>query len=169
MPRGLRGVRTRRVAVSFALFNVLVLLSRLSSSFLGPFLAKRIENSLHAGSAAHLLGDSRLILASATAATIVGRLMIPTVQRWFSWAIGEVRDHRSIAKLLLHGFTRGGFGYLSLACTTIHACCWPCQVARCRVAGDSVECASLGASDCRRHCLALCRLSLKQRYPWMGP
>ena len=37
------GVRTRRIAMSFALFNVLVLVSRMSNSFLGPFLAKRIE------------------------------------------------------------------------------------------------------------------------------
>ena len=34
------GVRTRRIAVSFALFNVLVLVSRTSNSFQGPFLAK---------------------------------------------------------------------------------------------------------------------------------
>ncbi len=34
------GVRTGRIAVSFALFNILVLVSRLSNSFLGPFLAK---------------------------------------------------------------------------------------------------------------------------------
>jgi Alternate to MurJ len=32
------GVRTRRIAVSFALFNVLVLVSRTSNSFQGPFL-----------------------------------------------------------------------------------------------------------------------------------
>ena len=37
------GVRTRRIAMSFALFNILVLVSRMSNSFLGPFLAKRIE------------------------------------------------------------------------------------------------------------------------------
>ena len=36
------GVRTRRIAVSFALFNILVLVSRTSNSFQGPFLAKRI-------------------------------------------------------------------------------------------------------------------------------
>jgi hypothetical protein len=35
------GVRTRRIAVSFALFNILVLVSRTSNSFQGPFLAKR--------------------------------------------------------------------------------------------------------------------------------
>ena len=43
------GVRTRKIAISFALFNVLVLLSRLSNSFLGPFLAKRIESRIGGG------------------------------------------------------------------------------------------------------------------------
>ena len=37
------GVRTHKIALSFALFNVLVLVSRTSNSFLGPFLAKRME------------------------------------------------------------------------------------------------------------------------------
>ncbi|HMU23086.1 MAG TPA: DUF2837 family protein, partial [Sphingorhabdus sp.] len=32
------GVRTHKIALSFALFNVLVLVSRTSNSFLGPFL-----------------------------------------------------------------------------------------------------------------------------------
>ena len=36
------GVRTGRIAMSFALFNLLVLVSRTSHSFLGPFLATRI-------------------------------------------------------------------------------------------------------------------------------
>jgi hypothetical protein len=106
------GVRTGRIAMSFALFNVLVLLSRLSNGFLGPFLASRIEAALAQGSGDHLLGDFRLVLLSATAATILGTVMIPTVQRWFSAAIGEFQEHRSIARLLLHAFARGGVKYV---------------------------------------------------------
>src|ERR1700759_688464 len=75
------GVRTRRIAVSFALFNVLVLVSRTSNSFQGPFLAKRIENSLSLGTTVSLLGDFRWLLFSATLATIAGAIMIPTFQR----------------------------------------------------------------------------------------
>lgn len=106
------GVRTRRIAMSFALFNVLVLVSRLSNGFLGPFLAKRIENALAAGSGEHLLGDFRIILLSATGAAIVGALLVPTVQRWFCGAIGHFQDHRSMMRLLLHAFSRGGLGYI---------------------------------------------------------
>jgi hypothetical protein len=106
------GVRTGKIAMSFALFNVLVLLSRLSNGFLGPFLANRIEDALARGTGEHLLGDFRLVLFSATLATIVGTIMVPTVQRWFSSAIGQFQEHRSIARLLLHAFARGGIGYL---------------------------------------------------------
>jgi hypothetical protein len=106
------GVRTGRIAMSFALFNVLVLVSRLSNGFLGPFLASRIEKALAGGTGNGLLGDFRLVLLSATAATVAGTLMIPTVQRWFCTAIGQFQAHRSISRLLLHAFARGGVGYL---------------------------------------------------------
>jgi Alternate to MurJ len=106
------GVRTGRIAVSFALFNILVLVSRLSNSFLGPFLAKRIENDLANGTGDGLLMDFRIVLFATTAATIVGALLIPTTQRWFSSAIAHFHEHRSIPRLLLHGFTKGGIGYI---------------------------------------------------------
>jgi hypothetical protein len=111
------GVRTRRIAVSFALFNILVLVSRTSNSFQGPFLAKRIELSLHHGAVAHLLADFRWLLASATLATAVGALLVPTFQRIFSRAVLHFQAHRSIPKLLLHGFAKGGLSYIRDAVT----------------------------------------------------
>lgn len=111
------GVRTRRIAVSFALFNVLVLLSRVSNSFLGPFLAKRIEDALAAGTGDHLLAEFRLILLSATAATVLGTLLIPTVQRWFASAITVFQENRSISKLILHAFAKGGLSYIRRTAT----------------------------------------------------
>src|SRR6185503_12200002 len=53
------GVRTRRIAVSFALFNILVLVSRTSNSFQGPFLAKRIEQNLIHPASHSLISDFR--------------------------------------------------------------------------------------------------------------
>lgn len=102
------GVRTRKIALSFALFNVLVLVSRTSNSFLGPFLAKRIENGIVNGTGEQLLWDLRIVLFSATIATILGALAVPTVQRWFASAIGEFHKHRSVAKLLFSAFTPTG-------------------------------------------------------------
>ena len=51
------GVRTGRIALSFALFNVLLLVSRTSNGFLGPFLAKRIETGLANGAGDALLRE----------------------------------------------------------------------------------------------------------------
>jgi hypothetical protein len=106
------GVRTRRIAVSFALFNVLVLVSRTSNSFQGPFLAKRIEATLKDGIPNHLLSDFRWLLFSATVATVIGTTAVPTFQRIFSRAVRHFQANRSIPKLLLHGFARGGLSYI---------------------------------------------------------
>ena len=102
------GVRTRRIAMSFALFNILVLFSRLSNSILGPFLAKRIEVRLNSAGGDALLGDFRMVLWSATAAVFVGILLVPTAQRLFSAAIGYFQEHRSTTRLLLQTATPSG-------------------------------------------------------------
>lgn len=106
------GVRTGRIAVSFALFNILALVSRTSNSFQGPFLAKRIEENIQLGISTGLLDDFRWLLLSATLATLVGALLIPTFQRIFSRAVHHFQAHRSIPQLLLRGFFNGGLSQL---------------------------------------------------------
>lgn len=96
------GVRTGRVAVSLALFNVLVLVSRTSNTFQAPLLAKHVENNILRGSAANIETDLRWLLTAATLATIVGMLLIPTFQRLFTKAIDLLAHYRSIPRLLLH-------------------------------------------------------------------
>ncbi len=102
------GVRTRRIAMSFALFNILVLVSRTSNSFLGPFLAKRIETRIAHGGGDALLGDFRMVLMSASIAVFVGILLVPTGQRMFARAIGYFQEHRSTAKMILRAATPAG-------------------------------------------------------------
>ncbi len=106
------GVRTRRVAVSLALFSILVLVSRTSNSFLGPFLAKRVETNLSGQDMTGLLMDFRWLLISASIATVAGALLIPTFQRVFCRAVLHFQAHRSIPKLILHGFFKGGVSYI---------------------------------------------------------
>src|SRR5436190_7780119 len=106
------GVRTRRIAVSFALFNVLVLFSRTSNSFQGPFLAKRVEETLAHTASHSLTADFRWLLLSATVATVFGAFLIPTFQRLFSKAVLHFQVHRSITRLLLHGFFQGGIAQI---------------------------------------------------------
>jgi hypothetical protein len=107
------GVRTRRIAVSFALFSILVLVSRTSNTFLGPFLAKRVESSLSGAHAAGLLSDFRWLLVSASVATVAGALLIPTFQRVFCRAVLHFQAHRSVPKLVLHAFFKGGLSYVA--------------------------------------------------------
>src|SRR6478736_210510 len=102
------GVRTRRIAMSFALFNILVLISRMSNSFLGPFLAKRIETRIGQGGGDALLGDFRLVLMSASISVVSGILLVPTAQRLFARAIGYFQEHRSTTRMLLASATPSG-------------------------------------------------------------
>lgn len=95
------GVRTGRIAIALTLFNLLVLVSRTSNSFQAPFLAKRIENSLHSP-AASLLTDLQWILASAALATAVGALLVPSAQRAFARAVVILQECRSLPRLLVH-------------------------------------------------------------------
>ncbi|MFY8048097.1 MAG: lipid II flippase Amj family protein [Erythrobacter sp.] len=102
------GVRTRRIALSFALFNILLLVSRTSNGFLGPFLAKRIETALASGGGDALLFDLRMVLFSAAGAVLLGILMVPTGQRLFAAAITFFQANRSTTKLLLRSVTPAG-------------------------------------------------------------
>ena len=106
------GVRTRRIAVSFALFNILVLVSRTSNSFQGPFLAKRVEEHLLHPATGGLVSDFRWLLLSATVATVVGAFLVPTFQRFFSRAVQEFQIHRSMSRLLLHVCWQGGLAHI---------------------------------------------------------
>ena len=106
------GVRTRRIAVSFALFGVIALVSRTANSFQGPFLAKRVEEDLAHHVQQGMLADFRLFLLSATLATVIGALLIPTFQRYFSRAVIHFQIHRSLPRLALHVFSRGGISYI---------------------------------------------------------
>jgi len=114
------GVRTRRIAMSFALFNVLVLVSRTSNAFLGPFLAKRIETRLASGGGDALLGDFRMVLFAASIAVFLGIILVPTGQRLFARAIGYFQEHRSTTKMLLRTATPSGLRTIRDAITLPH-------------------------------------------------
>jgi hypothetical protein len=104
------GTRTGRIAVSLALFNILVLVSRTSNSFQAPLLAKRVEHSLLRGTTA-ATSDFRWLLLAATLATLMGALLIPTFQRLFGRAVVAFAAHRSVPRLILHAFSKAGISY----------------------------------------------------------
>lgn len=102
------GVRTRRIAMSFALFNALVLVSRLSNGFLGPLIANRVEQALVGGGGDALLGDFRLFIFASTVGVIVGIALVPSTQRMFARVISGMQAKRSLAELALRSVTPAG-------------------------------------------------------------
>ncbi|MEP6706910.1 MAG: lipid II flippase Amj family protein [Pyrinomonadaceae bacterium] len=102
------GVRTRRIAVSLAMFNVLLLVSRTSNTFQTPLLAKHVEQSILYGTRAGIESDLRWLLVAATLGSLVGMLSIPTFQRLFGRAIEQLGSHRSMPRLLLRTVSLAG-------------------------------------------------------------
>lgn len=104
------GIRTGRIAISFALFNILVLISRTANGFQAPLLAKTVENDIKMG----VFDNSatfRLIILSCSIATIIGGIFIPTFQRILSKVVNDFSVHKSMSKLVLHGFSKAGVVY----------------------------------------------------------
>lgn len=114
------GVRTGRIAMSFALFNVLLLVSRLSNGFLAPLIAKRVENGLVAQSSTSLESDFRLLLLGASVGVFLGVLLVPTAQRLFVHAINAVQPRQSLAGTLLRGVSPGGLRILRTSLAMPH-------------------------------------------------
>ena len=102
------GVRTGRIAVSFAVFNIFALVSRTANSIQAPLLAKTIESTIKTGNPQSLLSTFRWILFSTTIATIIGSALMPTFIKVFGKIVESFSINRSIPKLLLHAFSKSG-------------------------------------------------------------
>lgn len=104
------GIRTGRIAISFALFNILVVISRTANGFQAPLLAKTVENDIAHGIFSNTEAF-RYVIFSCTLATVVGALLIPTFQRVLSRAVINFSEHKSVPRLLLHSFSKAGILY----------------------------------------------------------
>lgn len=102
------GVRSGRVAVSLALFNILILVSRTSNAIQAPLLAKRVELSILEGAVESGLEDFRWLILSASLATLTGAFLIPTFQRLFTRAVNAFSVYQSVPKLLFRMFSFKG-------------------------------------------------------------
>lgn len=102
------GVRTGKIAVSFALFNIVVLISRIANTIQAPLLAKTVERSLKLGTTSELLVVFRYVLLAATLGSIIAGFFIPTFQRMYCKAVTSFNVYRSVPKLLLYSFSKAG-------------------------------------------------------------
>jgi hypothetical protein len=111
------GTRTGTIAVSFALFNIMVLGSRTANTFQGPILAKRVEENLAHGIINGTVTAFRVMLFAASAATLFGIFATPTFQRLFTKAVKKFRDYHSIIRLILRGFSPAGLYHIRSSIT----------------------------------------------------
>lgn len=104
------GIRTGKIAVSFALFNALSLISRTANLFQLPLLTKYVEENTGDNG---LLALFNIILVSIFAASVIGTLLIPTFQRLFTKAVLSFSTNKSIFRLILHSFSKAGIKGIS--------------------------------------------------------
>jgi hypothetical protein len=105
------GIRTGRIAISYSLFNILVLVSRTAYAFQAPLLANTVEKNIHAG-ILNKVSDFQWIIVSCTFATIIGGFLIPTFQRLLSKAVINFSENKSVPALVLKSLSKSGIGHL---------------------------------------------------------
>lgn len=103
------GVRTGKIAITYSVFNILSLISRVAITFQAPILTKYIENNLNTGNVVYIFNS--IILVSG-AATVIGAFLIPTFQRIFYRGVLRFSIDKSIPKLLIHSFSKTGINYM---------------------------------------------------------
>ena len=102
------GIKTGRIAVSFALFNILVLVSRTANSFQAPLLAKFVENDLPNTHFSNPIIIFNSLILAASIGTLLGAFLIPTFQVLLAKLVQRFNIDRSVPKLILHSFSKTG-------------------------------------------------------------
>lgn len=103
------GVRTGKIAITFAVFNILTLVSRTAVAFQGPLLTKFVESS---PSSNELINIFNWIIIISFLANVIGAFLIPTFQKIFYKAVNHFSIEKSIPKLILHSFSKNGIKYM---------------------------------------------------------
>ncbi|WMJ89710.1 lipid II flippase Amj family protein [Anaerocolumna sp. MB42-C2] len=103
------GVRTGKIAVTYSVFNILTLISRIAVTFQVPILTKFVENN---SGGSDLISIFNLIIIVSGIATIAGAFLIPTFQRIFYRGVLRFSIDKSIPKLIMHSFSKTGINYM---------------------------------------------------------
>jgi hypothetical protein len=103
------GVRTGRLALTNALFNIVSLASRVAYTLQAPLLGSAVDRMAGQGNLNGLFHDFQIILAAASAGTLLGAILIPTCTSLFSRAAVSYEFHGSFPALLLHTLSLRGF------------------------------------------------------------
>ncbi len=103
------GVRTGRLALTGALFNIVALASRVASTLQAPLLGSAVDRLVQEGKLGGLLRDFHVIIGAATLGTLLGAMLIPTFSALFSRAALAYEFHGSFPTLLFHTLSLRGF------------------------------------------------------------
>lgn len=100
------GARVRLIASGLALFNLMVIVSRLANMMQQPFSGSLIDNAPNLNTLQFVENQYRVIIGASTIGTVIGMLLLPTFIALFSRAIVHLSNtNGSIPLLLKRGLT----------------------------------------------------------------
>ncbi|EJL62394.1 lipid II flippase family protein [Flavobacterium sp. CF136] len=99
------GTRTRRVASSASIFNIIALTAQFSSSIQAPLLTKSIENTIISGFQPNEF-LFRSIIFCATLGCTLGAFAIPTTHRFMAKGVKSLYENNSIIGVLMKSFRK---------------------------------------------------------------
>ncbi len=97
------GTRTKKIALSSSIFNIVLFISQFANTIQAPLLAKYIETDVIQGNAPREM-FFRLILLAATIGATVGALFVPTIHRVFEKGVNALYKHHSIFRVIVKAF-----------------------------------------------------------------
>ncbi|MBA4853047.1 lipid II flippase family protein [Emticicia sp. BO119] len=98
------GIRTSKMAASYAVYNIIFLAVRFLNTFQAPLLAKSIEKSILNGQGPDNWLFFKLCLVSLIG-SISGALFIPTLQRTMYQTVEKVYQKNSLIRVIVKSFT----------------------------------------------------------------
>lgn len=95
-------LRTGKIAISFSIFNILILVSRTANTLQGPLLSKKVETGIGTAHCSSLPILFHYILASAAVGCVFGACAMPTFQNLLFHGVFALERYRSFPRLLVH-------------------------------------------------------------------
>lgn len=89
------GIKTRKMAATYSVYNIFFLVTRLATTLQAPLLSKQIETSIITGQEPQIR-IFYLVIIMSTVGSIVGALFIPTVYRFMISAVEKAHLQNSI-------------------------------------------------------------------------
>jgi hypothetical protein len=101
-------VRTGRLALTGALFNITSLASRVAYTLQAPLLGSAVDRMVRQGSLSGLLRDFHFVIAAASVGTLLGAMLIPSFAALFGKGATAYETYGSFPSLMLHSLSTRG-------------------------------------------------------------